>query len=178
MLSLLQAYSTYSTYSSRPSTYSTYSSSSSSTDTGLVALIAGMGIFAWIIGLVVCVLLIVAMWKIFTKAGEAGWKAIIPIYNYIVLLQIVGLHPALVVLALVPFVNFIGAPVLAILIAVKLAKAFGKGGGFIAGLILLPYVFYLILGFGKAQYDPSVRVQPTPPQGPQGPQTPPEQPMQ
>lgn len=166
-------YSTYPTYS-----YSTYSSTSSAADSGLVALIAGMGIFAWIVGLAICVLTIVAMWKIFTKAGEAGWKSIIPIYNYIVLLQIVGLHPALVVLALVPFVNFIGAPVLAILIAIKLAKAFGKGGGFIAGLILLGPIFYLILGFGGAQYDPSVRVQPTQPQGPQGPQQPPEQPMQ
>lgn len=165
-------------YGSTYSTYSTYgSSSSSAADTGLVAAIAGLGIVTWIAVLVVCVLVIVAMWKIFTKAGEAGWKSIIPIYNYIVLLQIVGLHPALVVLALIPFVNFIGAPVLSILIAIKLAKAFRKGTGFIIGLILVAPIFYLMLGFGNAEYDPSVRQTPSQPQAPQGPQGP-EQPMQ
>ena len=153
-------------YGSTYSTYSTYgSSSSSAADTGLVAAVAGLGIVTWIAALVVCVLVIVAMWKIFTKAGEAGWKSIIPIYNYIVLLQIVGLHPALVLLCLVPF----GAFVLSILIAVKLAKAFGKGTGFIIGLILVAPIFYLMLGFGNAQYDPSVRQTPSQPQGPQQP---------
>jgi hypothetical protein len=175
MLSLLQAYSTYSTYSSYPrSTYSssTYSSSSSAAETGLIAAIAGVGIFAWIIGLVVCVLVIVAMWKIFTKAGEAGWKSIIPIYNAIVMCQIVGLNPLMILLVLIPGV---GSLIFSIMLAINLAKAFGKGGGFIAGLILLAPIFYMILGFGKAQYDPSVRVQPAQPQGPQ---QPPQQPMQ
>ena len=165
-------------YGSTYSTYGSYSSSSSSAaeTAGMAALLGSLGIM-WFFVLVFAVLTIVAMWKIFTKAGEAGWKSIIPIYNYIVLLQIVGLHPALVVLALIPFVNFIGAPVLSILIAVKLAKAFGKGTGFIIGLILVAPIFYLMLGFGNAQYDPSVRQTPSQPQAPQGPQGP-EQPMQ
>ncbi len=174
MLSLLQAYSTYSTYSypRTTSTYSTYSSSSSAAETGILAAVAGVGIFAWLIGMVICILVIVAMWKIFTKAGEAGWKAIIPIYNAIVMCQIVGLNPLMILLVLIPGV---GSLIFSILLAINLAKAFGKGGGFIAGLILLAPIFYMILGFGKAQYDPSVRVQNTPPQGPQ---QPPEQPMQ
>ncbi len=172
MLSLLQAYSTYSSYSSYPrSTYSssTYSSSSSAAETGLIAAALGSIGLILFVGFVLVVLLIIARWKIFSKAGEAGWKSIIPIYADIVLLQIVGLNPAFVLLAI--FV----APVYAIIMAIYLAKAFGKGGGTIAGLILLPTIFYLILGFGKAQYDPSVRVQPAQPQGPQ---QPPQQPMQ
>lgn len=158
-------------YGSTYSTYGSYSSSSSSAaeTAGMAAILGSLGIM-WLFILVFVVLTIVAMWKIFTKAGEAGWKSIIPIYNYIVLLQIVGLHPALVLLCLVPF----GAFVLSILIAVKLAKAFGKGTGFIIGLILVAPIFYLMLGFGKAEYDPSVRQTPSQPQGPQGP----EQPMQ
>ena len=43
-----------------------------------------------LIGLVIFVIAIVAFWKVFTKAGEAGWKSIIPIYNIIILLKIVG----------------------------------------------------------------------------------------
>ena len=159
----------YSTYS-YPS-YS-YSSSSSSADAGILAAVAGMGVFTWIVSLVITILVIVACWKIFTKAGEAGWKAIIPIYNMIVLCQIVGLNPLMILLCLIPFV---GALIFDIMVAINLSKAFGKGGGFAAGLIFLAPIFYMILGFGKAQYDPSVRVQPTQPTPPpQNPQQPPQ----
>ena len=50
-----------------------------------LAAIGSMLIISLIILLVVAVLQIVAMWKIFTKAGEAGWKSIIPVYNIITL---------------------------------------------------------------------------------------------
>lgn len=34
------------------------------------------------------VLLVIAQWKIFTKAGEAGWKSLIPVYNMVVLYKL------------------------------------------------------------------------------------------
>jgi hypothetical protein len=43
-----------------------------------------------IIGVLIALLLIVAMWKVFTKAGQPGWASIIPIYNLYVWCKIVG----------------------------------------------------------------------------------------
>jgi hypothetical protein len=109
-----------------------------------------------IIALVVTVICIVAYWKVFTKAGQPGWACIIPIYNTIVLLQIIRKPLWIIVLCLVPYVNFI----VGIYLMYELAKAFGKGPGFTVGMVLLPFIFFPILGFGDAQYtapaDPAV----------------------
>ena len=90
----------------------------------------------------------VSMWKIFVKAGQPGWAAIIPIYNAYILTKIVGRPWWWLLLMLIPFVNI----VIAIILAIDLAKSFGKGGGFAVGLILLGFVFYPILAFGDARY--------------------------
>lgn len=138
--------------------YSTYyygTSALESTDSaaGILGVIAGLGTFAWVISMAITVLIIVSMWKVFTKAGKPGWAAIIPIYNTVVLFQISGLNPWLLLLYIVPFVNFIAIPVLMILANVKLAKAFGKGGGFAVGLIFLNAIFMPILAFSDAEYE-------------------------
>ena len=101
-----------------------------------------------IIWLAVCVLLIAAQWKIYEKAGEPGWAAIIPIYNIIVLLKIVGKPWWWVFMFLIPFVGI----VFAIWMINMLSKSFGKDEGFTIGLLLLGIVFYPILGFGSARY--------------------------
>ncbi len=107
------------------------------------------GLIGGLLGLVIAVIIIAGMWKIFVKAGEPGWAAIIPIYNLYIICKITA-KPIwwLLMLLLCPFVNI----VFMILLTVALAKSFGKGGGFAIGLILLPYVFYPILGFGSATY--------------------------
>lgn len=102
--------------------------------------------------LVVYILVIIAMWKVFTKAGKPGWASLIPVYNIIVMFQIVGLNPWLLLLYLIPFVNWIVALVLSIMQNVKLAKVFGKSTGFAIGLIFLNPIFLLILGFSDAKY--------------------------
>jgi hypothetical protein len=100
-------------------------------------------------GLVFVVLIIAAMWKIFTKAGKPGWAAIIPFYNLYTLLKIVGRPGWWLVLMFIPLVNV----VIAIIVMVDLAKSFGKGGLFaFFGLIVFSFVGYCILGFGKARY--------------------------
>jgi hypothetical protein len=101
-----------------------------------------------LIGLVILVIAIVAYWRIFTKAGEAGWKAIIPIYNTIVLLKIVGRPWWWLLLMLIPLVNII----VFIVVMNDLSKSFGHGMGFTLGLIFLSFIFYLILAFGSSQY--------------------------
>ena len=94
------------------------------------------------------ILSLVAMWKIFTKAGKPGWASIVPIYNIVVMFQISGLNPWLILLFLIPFANI----VIMIMMYVKLAKAFDKGTGFALGLIFLNTIFVLILGFGNSKY--------------------------
>lgn len=103
---------------------------------------------AGIIALVFVVVVLAAFWQVFTKAGEPGWAILIPIYNLIVLLKIVGRPWWWLILFLIPIVNFI----IGILVNIDLAKSFGKGIGFAIGLILLPPIFILILGFGDARY--------------------------
>ncbi len=105
--------------------------------------------------IIALVVAIVAYWKIFTKAGEAGWKSLIPIYNSVVLFKIVGLNPWLLLLYLTSIIPCVGAIVmlvLTIILNLRLAKAFGKSTGFAVGLILLPFIFTLILAFGSAEY--------------------------
>jgi hypothetical protein len=101
-----------------------------------------------IIGLLIGLLIIVAMWKVFTKAGQPGWAAIIPIYNLYIWCKIVGRPWWWLLLMLIPIVNFI----VAIVLSIDLAKSFGKGAGFGIGLALLGVIFWPILGFGSAQY--------------------------
>src|SRR5262249_361755 len=102
----------------------------------------------WICWLAFIILVIAACWKIFTKAGQPGWAAIIPIYNWYILCKIVGRPGWWVILLLIPFINFI----IGIILCIDLAKSFGKGVGFGIGLILLGVIFFPILGFGSAQY--------------------------
>ena len=112
-------------------------------------LAGGLGVVYLIACLVLFVLLVIAYWKIFEKAGEAGWKSIIPIYNTYVITKIACGNGLLFLLILIPGV---GALIWNILIAVKLSKAFGQGIVYILGLIFLPSIFWLILGFGSSQY--------------------------
>jgi Family of unknown function (DUF5684) len=96
----------------------------------------------------IIVLVIAGFWQVFTKAGEAGWKSIIPIWNVIVLLRIIGRPLWWILLLLIPLVNL----VISLIISLDLAKSFGKGNGFGVGLWLLGFIFVPILGFGDATY--------------------------
>jgi len=98
--------------------------------------------------LLLFVVIIVANWKIYEKAGQPGWASIIPIYNIYVLLKIVGKPTWWLILMLIPVVNI----VFAIWTINMLSKSFGKDEGFTIGLLLLGIVFYPLLGFGDAQY--------------------------
>jgi hypothetical protein len=109
---------------------------------------AGVSPVFMIVWLLVVVLMIAAMWKIFTKAGQPGWADIIPIYNMYIWCKIVGRPGWWVILMLIPFVNFI----ILIILCVDLAKSFGKGAGFGVGLAFLGIIFLPILAFSSATY--------------------------
>jgi hypothetical protein len=104
--------------------------------------------FGGLIGLAVLVLFIVSMWKVFTKAGQPGWACIIPIYNLYILLKIAGKPGWWLLLFLIPIVNL----VILIIVAIDIAKNFGKGTGFGIGLAFLGFIFYPILAFSEARY--------------------------
>jgi len=102
----------------------------------------------WICYFAVIILLIAAMWKVFSKAGQPGWAAIIPIYNIYVMCKVAGRPGWWLLLMLIPFVNFI----ILIILSIDIAKSFGKGAGFGLGMAFLGFIFWPILGFGSAQY--------------------------
>jgi len=106
------------------------------------------GAFFLIVILAISVVIIIAQWKIYEKAGKPGWAVLIPIYNLIVLLEIVGKPLWWIFLFLIPFVNII----FGIWVTNLLSKSFGKDEAFTVGLILLGIIFYPILGFGDAKY--------------------------
>jgi hypothetical protein len=106
---------------------------------------------ALVLWAVVLLFFIAVGWKIFTKAGQPGWAILVPIYNIIVLLKIVGKPAWWFLLMLIPVVNF----VVLIMVDIELAKRFGKGMGFALGLIFLGIIFAPILAFGSAKYQPA-----------------------
>ena len=96
---------------------------------------------------------IAGLWKVFTKAGQPGWAVLVPFYNVLIVLRIVGRPDIWLLFCLIPGVSV----VIGIILCVDLAKSFGKDTLFAIGLILLPIVFFPILGFGDARYlGPSV----------------------
>jgi hypothetical protein len=103
------------------------------------------------IGLVIGLVVIIGLWKVFTKAGQPGWAAIIPIFNLYILCKVAGRPGWWLILMLIPFVNFI----IAIIVCIDIAKNFGKGAGFGLGLAFLGFIFFPVLGFGSATYQGS-----------------------
>ena len=108
---------------------------------GLIALYV-------ILCVAVCVVMFVSMWKIFTKAGEAGWKCFIPIYNGMTLYKIIYGSYGKFFLTLIPGFG----EVVMIFAAIRLGQVYGKSVGFCLGLVFLSPVFMIILAFSDAQY--------------------------
>jgi len=139
-------------------------------DSQMAAVLGASLAVGGFIGIVYYVLMAIAQWKIFTKAGEAGWKGIIPFLNsytmfkiswetkfFWIMLALSVVYSVLnsvgneftTVLALVAWV---GLMIVSIVQMVKLSKSFGRGNGFAVGLVFLPVIFMLILAFGDSQY--------------------------
>lgn len=91
---------------------------------------------------------LVSLWGIFEKAGEPGWACIVPFYNSWVWCKVAGM-PGWVFIGF--FIPYVGA-VFSIVVTVLTGKCFGKGVGFILGLIFLPFIFLPILAFGNSEY--------------------------
>jgi hypothetical protein len=145
--------------STRVTTTTTTTELSDAEAAGLLAFFAAFGLIIGIIVLVILVIYIAALWKMFTKAGQPGWAAIIPIYNTYIIQKIVGRPGWWVLLYFIPIAQI----VIWVINSIDLAKSYGKDSTFgivlnflVPILIGIP-VGFLILGFGKAEYKgPSV----------------------
>lgn len=115
--------------------------------TGLLIFFAVIMIIALAIGIITTI----SWWKIFEKAGKPGWASLIPFYNVYIMLQITALPEWLIILLIIPYVNAFAGTVIYIFMAINLAKAFNKDTAFAIGLVLLPFVFYPILGFSSKE---------------------------
>ena len=118
---------------------------------GIMAVVAAFSMVFFVAG----ILMLVAGWKIYAKAGQPGWAVLIPIYNVIVFLRVVGLawywifFPLVV---LIPILGLFAYLAWAIWLNHRLSVRFGQGVGFTIGLVLLSPIFWLILAFGSAKY--------------------------
>lgn len=122
-----------------------YSYDTSSGSGLLGGLLGGMLFIPSIIGLLV----IISMWKIFTKAGKPGWASIVPIYNMVVMVEISGLSMIYVLFLFIPILNIYAI----FKIYIEIAHKFGKTTGFGIGLIFLNVIFMPMLAFGDATYN-------------------------
>jgi hypothetical protein len=109
-----------------------------------------MGALIGLIQLAVIVVMVVALWKIFEKAGKPGWAALIPFYNIYIMLELCGKPGWWLVLFLIPLINLI----MMIIVTLAFAAKFGKSTGFAAGMIVLPFIFYPLLAFSDDRYQP------------------------
>ena len=139
--------------------------------TDVLAILGGFLIAIVVFALFFAALIIASSWVLFTKAGEKGWKALIPVYNEYIMYKLTWhtsyfwiMFAASMVSGFLSYFDESGIVlfcvllmdilliVLSIVAEIKVAKAYGQSGAFAIGLILLPFIFYPILAFGDSKY--------------------------
>ena len=137
-------------------------------DTGMFSALFGalFGLFivTIIIIIVLCILIVIGKWKILKKGGQNGWAALIPYYSDWELCKMTGICPYwALIMFIMAIINTGGNGVIGVLILivslyykiilnVSLAKSFGKDPAYAIGLIIVPWIFYPMLGLGAAEY--------------------------
>jgi len=109
-----------------------------------------LAVYFLVIFAIIIVCYLIPMWKIYERAGQPGWAVLVPIYNMLIWLRIIGKPWWWVLLMMIPYVNIIWV----IWATNLLVKRFGKSEGFTVGMIFLPFIFWPILGYGDSKYIP------------------------
>lgn len=110
--------------------------------------VAGIAGLFLLVVIAVILFYLVALWRLFSKAGVPGWGAIIPIYNIYLWCKIAGRPGWWVLLFIVPVVNVI----VHLIVSLDVAKSFARSSAFGGGLWLLGFIFVPILGYGSSRY--------------------------
>ena len=124
----------------------------SPSDFSVGAIFGSIGVVGWIISIALTVVMIISMWKVFEKAGKAGWISLIPFYNLWTLFEIGGQKGAYIFCMFIPCVGGIIYLVFEIKAYLEIARRFGKETWFGILSIFFPYVTFAILGFSDAKY--------------------------
>ncbi len=114
------------------------------------AFLSIFGIFL-LVALAIYIVSVIAMWKLFTKAGEAGWKSLIPVYNMWVFLRLGDQAGWWALVALIPLVNIVSIVFMAIA-AYNIGLKLGKEGWYVVLYLFVPVIWMLILGFDKSTW--------------------------
>ncbi len=126
----------------------TTTTTAATVDSGTAAVIFLIGLIAF---LVIYALFAFILGRIFSKAGEAQWKAWVPVYNSWVFLEIGGQKGFWAILAFIPLIN-IASIVFMIIAAIKIGEHLGKSGAFVLLYVFLPIVWYLWLAFDSSTW--------------------------
>lgn len=108
--------------------------------------------FIWFIMMAISIFMLICMYKVYKKAGRKGWEALIPIYNFVVMIQIAELPMWYIVLYFIPFANIYAL----FKIYIEFAHKFGKSTGFGILMVFFSYICFPILAFGNARYQGSM----------------------
>jgi hypothetical protein len=123
------------------------------TNTTVPSVVASGGIESFLVGaffLAIVIFCIAGVWRTYSKAGHPGWTCLIPIYNTYVWVKMASKPGWWVLLMFIPVLNVI----FAIIVAAGVARNFGKGIGFTIGMIIFPFIFLMVLGFGDSKFNP------------------------
>lgn len=102
----------------------------------------------FILSLVFFLACIAGLWKIFEKAGEPGWKAIVPFYNFYIWLKIIKKPLWWYIFLLIPFINVF----VILIMVVEILKCYGKFGlGEQALGVIFPFIYLPYLGFSAKE---------------------------
>lgn len=131
------------------------SAASSAAGAGVATVVGAMFVIPMLISLAISVFMIIAQWKVFSKAGKPGWAVLIPFYNNWVMVEIAGLPGWYFALLFLPVANIVST----FMIYIEIAKKFGKSTGFGVATVFFPFICLPILAFGKARYQAIAPVQ-------------------
>lgn len=150
-----------------------YSTAGAGVAGGLIAGILMFMVVIIIISLVIAILKLIGTWKMLTKAGESGWKSLIPFYNQWTLCKVAGISPYWVLeMIIVSMINtvlngILGSNVISVILSlivyantiyfwvilsISLAKSFGKDTGFGVATVFFSFITYPMMGMGSATY--------------------------
>jgi hypothetical protein len=91
---------------------------------------------------------LISLWKLYEKAEQPGWAAIVPFYNLIILMKIIDKPWWWALLCMIPYLGAIWG----IWSTNLLVKRFGKSEGFTIGVLFLGFIFLPMLAFGDSRY--------------------------
>lgn len=150
-----------------------YSTAGAGVAGGLIAGIMMFIVVLIIISLVIEILKLIGTWKMLTKAGESGWKSLIPFYNQWTLCKVAGISPYWVLeIIVVSMINSVLNGILEsnvisgilslivyantiyfwVILSISLAKSFGKDTGFGVATVFFSFITYPMMGMGSATY--------------------------